>query len=342
VILPTHRLHLPPGFREDFGTGDALVLPLFLEKLLAGALLIAKAGLDSRYTPGEIELSKAATKEAMLVIEYLHRLNEQAETRARALVLQEVHHLANDFLNLASHELNTSLTMTRGNIQLAQRRLARLKRQLAEQPEHVSEQIEGVQQSLASAASSTRQQEHIIKELIDDARIQANTLELHLQHCDLIVLLKAAVTHQQRLAPERTIVLDLMPAEKAVPIIADVERIIQVINSYMANALNYSPADQPVTVQLTVEDGVARVTVHDEGPGIPFEEQERIWERFYYVREITEQHEPDLSLGLGLGLYLSRAFIERHHGSVGVQSEPGHGATFWFTLPIETSTEDEG
>jgi signal transduction histidine kinase len=276
----------------------------------------------------------------MLVIEYLHRLNEQAETRARALVLQEVHHLANDFLNLAGHELNTSLTMTKGNIQLAQRRLARLKRQLAEQPEHVSEQIERVQQSLTSAASSTRGQEHIIKELIDDARIQANTLELHPQRCDLIVLLKAAVTHQQRLAPERTIVLDLMPAEKAVPIIADAERITQVINSYLANALHYAPADRQVTVQLTVEDGVARVTVHDEGPGIPFEEQERIWERFYYVREIAEQHEPDLSLGLGL--YLSRVFIERHHGSVGVQSEPGHGATFWFTLPIETSTEDEG
>jgi signal transduction histidine kinase len=228
----------------------------------------------------------------------------------------------------------------KGNIQLAQRRLARLKRQLAQQPEHVSEQIERVQQSLASDASSTRLQEHIIKELIDDARIQANTLELHPERFDLIVLLKAAVTHQQRLAPERTIVLDRMPTEKAVPIIADADRITQAINSYLVNALHYAPADQPVTVQLTVEDEVARITVHDEGPGIPFEEQERIWERFYHAREITGQQELDLSLGLGL--YLCQAFIERHHGSVGVQSEPGHGATFWFTLPIETSTEDEG
>ncbi len=340
VILPTERLRLPTRFKEDFGAGDALVLPLFLEKLLAGALMVTKAGLDSGYTPEEIEFVKAVATEAMLVIENLRCLNEQAETRARALVLQEVHHLFNDFLDLASHELNTSLTVTKGNIQLAQRRLVGLKRKLAHQPEYVSEQIEQVQQSLALAASSTRVQEHIIKELIDDARIQANTLELHPQRFDLIVLLKAAVTHQQRLEPERTIVLDLRATEKAVPIIADAERITHVINSYLVNALHYAPADQPVTVQLTVEDAVARVTVHDEGPGIPFEEQERIWERFYHAREITGQHELDLSLGLGL--YLCQAFIERHRGSVGVQSEPGRGATFWFTLPIETSTEDEG
>jgi signal transduction histidine kinase len=120
-----------------------------------------------------------------------------------------------------------------------------------------------------------------------------------------------------------------------VPVIADAERIKQVINGYLANALRYSPADQPVTVQLTVEDKVARVSVHDEGPGIPFEEQERIWERFYYAKGFTAQHAP--APNIGLGLYLIQAIVERHHGNVGVQSEPGHGATFWFTLPVEAS-----
>ena len=126
--------------------------------------------------------------------------------------------------------------------------------------------------------------------------------------------------------------------EQAVPILADAGRITQVITSYLANALSYGPADQPVTVQLTVEDTVARVSVHDEGPSIAGEEQGRIWQRFSSSRELTGHHEPDPSLGWGL--YLSRAFIERHHGSVGVQSDPGHGATFWFTLPIEASVEE--
>jgi len=335
VILPTDRLRLPPGVRADFGAASLLFIPLFLENQLAGALVIGKAGFDSEYTPEEIELVKAVATQAVLVIECHRCFCERAETRDRALVQQEMHRLINEFLNLASHELKTSLTVIKGNIQLAQRRLAALKHQIAEQPERVNEQLEQVKQPLAAAAQSTRIQERLINELIDDARIQANTLELHLKQCDLIALLREAVAQQQRLAPERTIVLDVMPIEQVVPIIADAERITQVITSYLTNALSYSPADQPVIVQLTVEDAGACVSVHDEGPGIPLEEQERIWERFYHAKEMTGHHELDLSLGLGL--YLSQAFLERHHGSVGVQSEPGHGTTFWFTLPIEAS-----
>ncbi len=337
VILPTDGLRLPPGSREDFGRKNFLLVPLFLDNQLAGALAIAKAGLDNGYTPEEIELVKAVATQAMLVIEYLRGLYKQTETRARALMQQELQRLLNEFLNLASHELKTPLTAIKGNIQLAQRRLVTLKRLIGEQPEPVSEQFEKIQHSLASAAKSVRLQERMIKDLIDDARIQSNTLEMRMSRYDLIVLLREAVANQQRLAPERTIVLEIMPQEKVVPIIADADRITQVINSYLANALSYSSADQPVTVQLTVEDAVARVSVHDEGPGIALEEQGRIWERFYYAKGVAVQHE--LSLSLGLGLYLCKAFIEGHHGSVGVQSDPGHGATFfWFTLPIEAST----
>lgn len=74
------------------------------------------------------------------------------------------------------------------------------------------------------------------------------------------------------------------------------------------------------------------VAVHNEGAGIPLEEQEKLWERFYRAKGSAIQHELDLSLGLDL--YLYRAFLEYHHGAVGVQSTPGHGATFWFALPL--------
>jgi signal transduction histidine kinase len=340
VVLPTDRLHLPSGYRADFGAENLLLLPLFLEQQLVGALVIAKAGVDSGYTPEEIEMVKAVAAETMLVIDCLQCLYEQAETRARTLAQHEISLLINEFLNLASHELKTPLTAIKGNIQLAQRRLATLKRQLAEQPERVREQLEQVQHSLASATQSTRLEERIIKDLLDDARIQSHTLQLHRTRWDLNALLTEAVVTQQRLAPERTIVLESLPPEHAVTVMADAERITQVIANYLANALIYSPADQPVTVQLQIEGAVARVSVHDEGPGIPVEEQGHIWGRFYYAKGITIQHELDLSLGLGL--YLSRAFIERHQGSVGVQSDPGHGATFWFTLPVEAVPEERG
>jgi signal transduction histidine kinase len=335
VILPTNRLRQGPRALAEFGIEKFLIIPLFLEKRLAGALAIAKVGAGSEFTPEEIELVKAVAMQAVLVIECLRCLCEQVETRSRALVQAEMQRLTNEFLNLASHELNTSLTLINGNLQVAQRRLATLKRQLAEQHEGMSDGLERVQSPLASAAQSVRLQERILKNLLDDARLQANTLELHLQRCDLSALLRAAMADGQRSAPERRIVLQITAGEQVVPIMADAERISRVIISYLANALSYGPADQPVTVQLMLEDGVARVSVHDEGPGIAHEEQGRIWERFSSSRELTGPHEPELSSGLGLSLYLCQAFIERHHGSVGVQSNPGHGATFWFTLPIE-------
>ena len=141
-----------------------------------------------------------------------------------------------------------------------------------------------------------------------------------------------AVTKQQRAVPERTIVLNLLPMEQGVPILADAKRIIQVFDTYLTNALKYSPIEYPVTVQLVVADTVALVSVRDEGPGISAEEQEYLWERFSRAKESAMPNERDL--GLGLGFYLCRALIEAHHGRVGVQSDPGKGETFWFTLPV--------
>jgi signal transduction histidine kinase len=337
VVLPTDRLYWTPGYGADLGVKQLLVVPLFLEQQLVGALVIAKAGVDSGYTPEEIELVKAVATETMLVIDGLHCLYEQAETRIRALAQQELALLVNEFLNLASHELKTPLTVIKGNLQVAQRRLATLKRQLAEQPGGVSEQLEQLQHPLASATQSTRQQERIIGDLLDDARLQSNTLQLHPTRWDLNALLREAVVTQRRAAPERSIVLEGPPPERVVPVMADAERITQVIRRYLTNALSSSPADQSVTVQLTGEGAVARVSVHDQGPDISGDEQERIWERFYHAKRTAVQHELDLSLGLSF--YLSRAFIEHHQGSVGVQSAPGRGATFWFTLPVEGSPQ---
>jgi signal transduction histidine kinase len=336
VILPGNRAHFPPSFSNIASENLLLLIPLFLEKQLVGALCITKAGLDSVYTPEEIELVKAVATQAELIIECLGYLQEQAETQTRTRVLHEVERLSHDFLILASHELRTPLTGILGNLQLAQRRLARLHRQIAAQSEHISEHIAQAQQPLASASQSARVQQRMIDDIIDDTRIQTNQLEVRLQRCDLLALLKAAVARQQRLVPERRIVLESLPKEQSVPIMADAARITQVFTIYLANALTSSPAEEPVTVQVMVKDLVVRVSVHDEGLGIPLKEQQHLWERCYRAKGSAVQQELDLSLGLGL--YLCQALIERHAGLVGLQSAPGQGATFWFTLPMVPAT----
>jgi len=87
-------------------------------------------------------------------------------------------------------------------------------------------------------------------------------------------------------------------------------------------------------VRLEVTGTTARVSVSDQGSGLTPEQQQRVWERFYQVAA-PGHHGPNG--GLGLGLAIARAIVEQHHGQVGVESAPGHGATFWFTLPLDGS-----
>jgi signal transduction histidine kinase len=356
VIFSLDRLRLPAGYPAEFSTGNLLAIPLFWEQNLAGMLLVLKHGWESGYTKEEVELVRVVAAQSLLLIECLSYWQKYGWEQARELMLPETDRLGKDFLTLASHELRTPLTGIKGNLQLAQRRLARFKHDLDHQSEsmskhleqtrrsleaaeqsvrlqeRMSEQLEQTRQSLEAAGRSVRLQERMVQDMIDDAHLQADQLDLLLKPCDLLVLIKQAVAKQQTFVPERTIKLEILTSEPTIPVLADAERIIQVLTIYLATALNSSPAERPVVVQVQEEGTVARISVHDEGPGISPEEQSRLWERFYRGKGSTVQHELDLSGGLRF--YLCQALIERHHGNVGVQSTPGQGTTFWLTVPI--------
>ena len=92
-------------------------------------------------------------------------------------------------------------------------------------------------------------------------------------------------------------------------------------------------------VGLEVTESQARVWVRDQGPGLSAAEQERIWERFYRAQNVEVQY--GTGVGLGLGLSISRTIIEHHQGQVGVESAPGKGSTFWFSLPLASEEQSE-
>lgn len=188
-----------------------LLIPLFLEQQWAGVLILVRASTEHAYTSEEIALIQAVTAQSVLIMEYLRCFHAQAETRIRALVLHEVNHLASEFLTLASHELRTSLTGIMGHLQLAQRRLEAFKGQAAHQAGPVHERLTHVQQPLASASAAARLQQRMINDLIDDARIQTNTLPLSMHPCDLSALTRDVVARQRQAMSARTIELS-MPA----------------------------------------------------------------------------------------------------------------------------------
>lgn len=335
---------------NPFGIERYLLAPLRVGATLVGLLAVEDGPGDAAVarelvTGGEggeeRALVEAVATLAALVLERERLLRERAEARASALALREANRRLDAFLSVASHELRTPLTGLRGSLQLMQRRLEGAAG--AERDEGAARAVAGLLGRFAPFLDRALHQSVVLAGLVDEvldlSRIQAGYLPLQLAPCDLAALVTQAVEERCARDPTRSIVLERPPA--AVWVSGDAERLAQVVDHYLDNALKYSAVEQSVTAGIDVAaDGTtARVWVRDAGPGIPAADQERIWERFYQVEGTG--HRSGSSVGLGLGLFLSRTIIERHGGQVGVESGSGAGATVWFRLPCAPGSADD-
>lgn len=240
------------------------------------------------------------------------------------------------FVNLVTHELKNPLTALFGNIQLAQRWLTRV---LA-RPEHLDNEqqraLEEVLTMLGRSHQQMRVQRRLIDDLLDLSHMQQGTLELHQEPCDLLAVVYETVQNYQAAYSTRLIELTLLDQDN-VWVSGDRDRLEQVLSNYLSNALKFAPVEQPVRVGMSLQGESVRVWVQDEGPGLTREQQVRIWERYVKVSRTPVQE--GWKAGLGLGLYICRQLIQRMSGEVGVESTPGQGATFWFSLPVARSQE---
>jgi PAS domain S-box-containing protein len=232
-----------------------------------------------------------------------------------------------EFLSMVSHELRTPLTSIMGLIELALMQIELRPRELSPEAEGLLGQLE---KTLKRADGQVEIETRLVEELLEVTRLELRKFELSLHPENLVTIVQETVANQQQAARTRHIEL-VLPPDELVPVIADAGRVGQVLTNYLTNALKYAPVDQVVSVRLEVKVNSARVSVRDQGPGLTLEQQQRVWERFYQVAAPGHQG-PDG--GLGLGLAIAKAIVEQHHGQVGVQSAPGQGSTFWFTLPL--------
>ena len=231
-----------------------------------------------------------------------------------------------EFLRMVSHELRTPLTAILGLIELALLHIERRPTSLAPEAEGLLGQIE---QQLSLACGQVDIETRLVEDLLEVSRLEMHQFTLSLHQENLVTIVQETVVGHQA-ARTRDIELVLPPAE-VVPVIADAGRIGQVLTNYLTNAFKFAPVDRVICVRLEVTGTVARVAVRDQGPGLTPEQQQRVWERFYQVAAPGHQG-PDG--GLGLGLAIAKAIIEQHQGQVGVESAPGQGAIFWFTVPV--------
>jgi signal transduction histidine kinase len=158
------------------------------------------------------------------------------------------------------------------------------------------------------------------------SKIEAGELRPNLTECDLVEVVRAGATRLDLLRGERSVHVEC-PAE-TIPVHLDPDLISRVIQNLVGNAYKFTSQSGSVRVRIERFAQRARVSVVDDGPGIPADQHKRIFEKFGQVASARPR------VGTGLGLTFCRLAVQAHAGSIGVESAPGKGSTFWFELPL--------
>jgi signal transduction histidine kinase len=229
--------------------------------------------------------------------------------------LQELDRKKDEFLSVASHELRTPLTTIKGYTQLLAQTVDELESD--ERATYINAVLGEIERMMG-----------LISELLDVSRIETNRLQIHPQPIRWVDFIVGRISAFRVQHPSRT--LRFAAAVEGTAVVADPDRMRQVIDNLLSNALKYSADGTDIDVRVVVDDGCVLTSVTDLGIGIPRDEIPQLFERFHRARNVSSRYYG----GLGLGLYIARAIIEAHGGMITVESEEGCGSTFTMRLPL--------
>lgn len=325
VAVEGHFLHLNEAaervlhIRADSGL-EAVepALRAVLERVRAHVL-----GGRGPYTPkGLEEAARVATDdgERRLLPRGTPVYSEQGDVVGATVVLQDVtrlltfEELKDNLVATVAHEFRTPLTSLHMSIHLLTEKL-------------VGPLTEKQADLIYAAREDCERLQRIVEDLLDLSRIQAGRLELRRSTAELESLAQSSFEAQRVNAEQHGVELrcEILPGGGRV--LVDPDRIQLVFSNLLANAIRHSPSGTAVTVRATVVDGRARVDVIDRGPGLSPAYREAVFEKYFRLPDAP-------SGGAGLGLFIAREIVHAHGGEIGVESEPGQGSRFWFTLPL--------
>lgn len=337
--LRTGQLQFQPGISEEaiakyvtdpqhfqlikeLGFKSGMVVPLVARGRTIGAMSFNRGPHSQGYKLVNQALAEDLARRVALAADNAW-LYEEAQ---RAIERQkELDKLKDQFLSIASHELRTPLTSIKGYAQVLERLLGR--HEAAANEQRFSRE-RGILNTIVHQSSRMNE---LVSEMLDVSRLENGQFELKLQPDVGLLPLVRQVVEQHQVATEDH-AIELITTNEELPTGTwDEARLEQVLSNLISNAIKYSPPD------TTVKIGVQRqsqnevlVWVRDEGFGINPAEQAYVFDRFYRVRS-----EDTVNLdGLGLGLYISYQIIARHGGRMWLESQPGKGSTFYFSLPF--------
>jgi signal transduction histidine kinase len=253
------------------------------------------------------------------LVRELQAINEQlvvtsAQQTELAKQARQQAALREDYVALISHDLRGPLTNILGRADL-----------LAASISHSANRLDQDRKNIEAIQKSARQMKAMIQDLVDTVRLESGNIVLRPTPIDIVAIIRDVVDgmfSSEEQTRTRVEVGDNLPA-----VLADRDRIQRVVSNLLGNALKYSPTSDPVVVQVAaVQDGVV-ISVTDHGIGISPEDRAHLFEKYYRTKASRSTD------GLGLGLYIARMIVEATGGRIWVESEPGKGSTFSFSLP---------
>jgi signal transduction histidine kinase len=253
-------------------------------------------------------------REIALLQQKARSLEAEIEQRRKA------EHQKDELIGIISHELKTPVTSVKGYTQILQKRFRKT-------------------EDMHSAALVTKMEAQLnkliglISELVDATRIEGGKLQFNPQYFDFNELVLEIVEQMQFTTEKHQIVTGLAETKT---VWADRERVGQVISNFITNAVKYSPPSTEIQVTTWLDPVNIMLGVQDCGIGVPAEDRTKVFERFYRVSGEGRETYP----GLGLGLYISSEIVRRHQGRIWVDSQPGKGSHFAFSLPLKSGSHN--
>jgi len=306
----------------------------FVETRLAGAIgaasarvMIASAVKEEAMT---LEEMRRIIDEASQVVVYSHMLEQKSreleaatrELRAANERLKELDRLKDEFISTVTHELRTPLTSIRAFSEI-------LRADPDLDPQRRRKFVDII-------AKETERLTRLINQVLDLAKVESGQIETEMSQVDMNGVVADSVAAMSQVFGEKNIEITVDAPAVVPPVLADVDRVVQVLLNLLSNAAKFcEPGRGKVAIRVSVAGTAVQVDVQDNGPGLSAHEQAVIFDKFRQAGDsLTGKPQ-----GTGLGLYISRRIIEHFGGRLWVESEPGAGACFSFSIPLHDGGE---
>ncbi len=323
ILAPAMAAGAVEGIKQTFKVETTLVYPFIVRDEVIGAMVIGIEGPQSSLTPYHRDLIDRLSGVIGIALDnaLLYQKIQEANER-----LKQIDYLKDEFVSVASHELRTPMTSIRSYLWLA---LANKGGELTEKQRYYIER----------SYNSTTRLIKLVNDMLNVSRIESGRMSFEIQTVDMNTLIKDVIGEVEPRANELEVNIVFKPVEGIPVVLADPDKIKEVVINLIGNSLKFTPKGGDITITYEQKDGMLITHVKDTGEGIAEEDISKLFQKFSLIKG-SYQTNQRASQGTGLGLYISKSIMKQHKGDIWAESEGrGKGATMSFSLKINNEAD---